>query len=143
MPTARDVWQAALAYEGVKWKHQGRRKDGIDCLGLLVMVAIDLGLEGAEKFVAFDARNYGRLPPNRLAPELVKAGCTRASAPALGTIGLFAQPGAYPTHVGIFGDGEMIHGLAPAGKVVRHGYVDPWPSQLRGVFAYPGVNYLI
>jgi hypothetical protein len=141
MPSARDVWKAAIAYEGVKWRHQGRRRDGVDCLGLLVMVAIDLGLDGAARFLDHQSRSYGRLPPNRLASELTGAGCVRASTPALGLIGLFAQPGAYPSHVGIFGDGEMIHGLAPAGKVVRHGFTDPWPAQLRSVFAYPSIDY--
>lgn len=141
MPSPSDVWAAALTYDGVAWRHQGRRADGIDCLGLLVLVAIDLGLDGAAKFLDHQSRAYGRLPPNRLAGELTGAGCIRAPRPALGTIGLFAQPGTYPSHVGIFGDGEMIHALAPAGRVVRHGFVAPWPGQLRGVFAYPGVDY--
>jgi hypothetical protein len=140
-PTGWDVWNAALPYVGVPWKHQGRRRDGVDCLGLLILVAIDLGLGGAVKFLDHQSRAYGRLPPNRLAQELTGAGCIRISSPVIGSIGLFSQPGAYPSHVGIFGDGEMIHGFAPKGQVVRHGFVSPWPEQVRGVFAYPGISY--
>jgi cell wall-associated NlpC family hydrolase len=145
MITAQAVADAAASYEGVKWRHQGRDRNGIDCLGLLVMVAIDLGIEGAEKFVRYDFRNYGRLPPNRLAQELISAGMLRAQ-PGIGRVGLFAQPGTYPSHVAIFGDGEMIHALPSndrknPGKVVRHGYTAHWPSQFRGAFAFPGVDY--
>ena len=136
-----DVWRAALKYEGVPWKHQGRRKDGVDCLGLLILVALDLNLEGAARFMDHQSRAYGRLPPNKLAQELIGAECRRIQSPVMGSIGLFSQPGAYPSHVGIFGDGEMIHGFAPKGKVVRHGFVSPWPEQVRGVFAYPGIEY--
>lgn len=141
MPTTADVWQAALAYEGAPWRHQGRSRAGLDCLGLIIAVAVDLGLEGAERHLGVESRRYRMLPPNRLAAELLARGMTRAAGPDIGRVGLFAQPGTYPIHVGIFGDGELIHAFAKAGKVVRHGYVAPWPGNLRGVFAYPGVEY--
>jgi len=141
MPTAQDVWTAALQYDRVPWKHQGRREDSIDCLGLIVMTAVDIGLDGAERFKEFETRNYSRLPPNRLAIELLAAGMLRAPGIQVGCVGLFAQPGTYPSHLAIFGDGDMIHASALEKRVVRHGYVHPWPSQLRGIFAYPGVIY--
>lgn len=62
IPTAR-------TYCGVKWEHQGRNKDvGIDCIGLPVLVARDLGLE------VRDVQGYGRTSEGRqLIKELDKS----------------------------------------------------------------------
>ncbi len=45
MPTGDEIVDAARKYISVRWRHQGRhRKFGIDCVGLLVLTAQDLGL---------------------------------------------------------------------------------------------------
>jgi cell wall-associated NlpC family hydrolase len=40
--TRRDVVDAARTWIGVRWKHQGRSRDGIDCVGLVVCINRDL-----------------------------------------------------------------------------------------------------
>ena len=44
----------ARSYLGVPWRHQGRTRAGIDCAGLVVLVARDLGLTD------YDSTAYGR-----------------------------------------------------------------------------------
>jgi hypothetical protein len=147
MPRAADIVAAAGAYAGVAWKHQGRAGHGLDCLGLLIVAALDAGLEHARGFMDMEGRRYGMMPPNALARELVKAGMVRAPAAVAGGVGLFAQPGSYPSHVGIFAAGageplEIIHASALERKVVRHLFdaADPL-MQPRAFFLYPGVDY--
>lgn len=145
---------AADAWVGVKWRHQGRDRDGIDCLGLLIVVARDLGIGRAEGAPTGDRaggaggvdvgapefRNYRRLPPAGLATRLAEH-LDRAGEIAPGRIGLFALPGSAPAHVGIFGDaGDLIHAYMPAKAVVRHKLDPSLRAALRAIFAYRGIN---
>lgn len=49
-----DVIAEARTWLGVPWAHQGRTKQGVDCAGLVIMVARNLGLS------AYDTTNYQR-----------------------------------------------------------------------------------
>ena len=49
-----ELYQAAMKYVGVPWKHRGRTANGMDCLGLLVLSIQDCG--GTVE----DRRDYGR-----------------------------------------------------------------------------------
>lgn len=49
-----DLVQCARSYLGVRWLHQGRSRLGLDCVGLLVLVARDMGLSD------YDTVDYGR-----------------------------------------------------------------------------------
>jgi len=42
--TGSDVVAQARKYMGVRWAHQGRSPAGMDCAGLVIRVAQDLGL---------------------------------------------------------------------------------------------------
>lgn len=139
MPTADGIVRTALTYEGVPEKHQGRDRHGVDCIGLLVAVAVEAGVPGAERFLLPEYRSYGRVPPAGLVRSLARY-MQRASEPAPGRVGLFTFGGDHASHVAIFGYGQMIHSFHPQRKVVAHGYVSPWPDRLRAVFAFPGVG---
>jgi cell wall-associated NlpC family hydrolase len=54
MPGRTDIVAAARTYLGVPWRHQGRTRAGLDCAGLIVMVARDLALSD------YDSTAYGR-----------------------------------------------------------------------------------
>src|SRR5699024_7702666 len=48
--------RAARGWVGVRWRHQGRSRDGVDCGGLLVVAMADIGKR------VRDRRAYGRVP---------------------------------------------------------------------------------
>lgn len=54
MPNRYDVINEARKWLGVKWRHQGRTKLGIDCAGLIILVGKSLGLAD------YDTVNYQR-----------------------------------------------------------------------------------
>lgn len=96
MVTRAAIVDAARGWIGVRWRHQGRGRDGIDCVGLLVMVGRDLGVSDA------DETGYRRAPegqgfPARLTPHMSPIRVTEAGP---GDVLVFRDP-LYPCHVGI------------------------------------------
>ena len=51
-----ELVEAARSYLGVKWRHRGRSRHGIDCAGLVVLSYADCGVE------LKDFTQYGREP---------------------------------------------------------------------------------
>ena len=54
--TRNNVLAQVRTYMNVPWRHQGRSMLGIDCAGLVIAVARDLGIS------QYDIRNYRREP---------------------------------------------------------------------------------
>lgn len=48
--------EAARSYKGVKYRHRGRSRNGLDCAGLLVLAYRDCGVETSDFIL------YGRTP---------------------------------------------------------------------------------
>lgn len=144
MATRADIVAAARSWEGVRWHHQGRnREGGVDCLGLPVMVARELGLS------TYDIANYPREPNvETFLPHFIAAGCARINPRDArdGDIVTFRQR-ARPCHVGIFtekhGVRHVIHASRSHGKVVEEPLPDPRGSPgapIVAVFRMPGVE---
>lgn len=142
--TGADVTAAARSYLGVPWRHQGRSREGIDCAGLVIKVAHELGL------FDFDTADYSRQAKD----ETMLALC-REHLVDVALAG--ARPGDVPVmrfgtnrHIGIFGDYvhgglSLIHAYSNhPRRVVEHRFGDDWlrlvQAQLIGVFRFPGVQ---
>jgi len=110
-----DVVDAARSYLGVPWRHQGRaRRVGLDCLGLLVVVAEDLG------YYPQDYLCYTREPDPRLLHHMVNEQFNAVDRdPIAGDMVLvhFHSRRKSPYHFGIITENEtMIHGHGPSRK---------------------------
>lgn len=109
----------ARTWVGVPFRHAGRSRAGVDCLGLAIAVAREAGI------AAPDADGYPRRPSPRALAEGLRAHMDRApagEAPRDGDLLVFAEP--HPVHVGVVevdGAGRrwVIHAYAPARKVIR------------------------
>ncbi len=145
MTTAREVIAAARLLLGVRFTHQGRSRDGVDCLGLLIVTAQSLGLTfGGEGVEALDVPTYGTRPDivllrKKLDEHLVPIALTDVQ-PA--DIVLLKIDGS-PQHLALLGDypiaGElsMIHAYAPARKVVEHRYDAQWRANSYAAYRLP------
>lgn len=132
--TAADVVTVARTYLGVRWHHQGRSRAGIDCLGLVVVVAHELGLSKA------DATDYGRLPDGgRLRRALLEHLLPVRGMHAEGDVLMFRFQQA-PMHVGIATDVGLIHAYANMRKVVEHRIDAVWDKRLVAAFRFPGLG---
>lgn len=130
--TRADIVAAARSYLKVRWHHQGRSRAGVDCIGLVVVVAHQLGLSRA------DVADYGRLPDGKalrglLAQHLM---ITRDAQP--GDV-LLMRMERNPLHVGIVSDVGLIHAYAPMRQVVEHRLDDLWRARVVSAFSFPGV----
>ncbi len=123
---ARDIVEAARTYVGTRYRHQGRsRETAVDCVGLLVCVAHDIGLSD------FDTDTYSKRPDARqFRANMLASGCTpvRKDRVESGDI-LRVFTMKWPVHLAILDVDElglrwMIHAYAPARKVVRERLTD-------------------
>jgi len=118
----------ARSYVGCKWRHRGRSRFGIDCIGLVIKAVVAGG-------IAFkDRLDYGREPWNDgLQRELVahfgEPITDETKAGDIVLIHLANNPA--PSHVGIIGELNgrltLIHSASEL-SVCEHGLTDEWLS---------------
>jgi cell wall-associated NlpC family hydrolase len=123
----------ARSWLGVPFRHQGRSRSGIDCVGLPIVVCQSLGLLPP----SFDVANYGRTPSGELVTRLQQH-CTRINAPVPGSLLVIAWT-KQAAHVAICTGETMIHAYESVGRVTEHGYRGRWVRMTHSVWALPGV----
>lgn len=145
MTTAGEVIACARRFLGVRFAHQGRSAEGLDCLGLLIQVAAELQLEfGGQGARALDVPQYGARPDTvflkRKLDEHLASLTLQELAP--GDVVILKIEGS-PQHLALISDypmaGElgMIHAYAPARKVVEHRYDAHWRKNSYAAYRLP------
>lgn len=126
----------------VPWRHQGRGKNGVDCIGLVVTACKNAGLDLASYLNISDDHSYGVLPSPELL-ERVQRYCTPIEKEIPGCLLFFSFPGdRHPRHFAIYtASGTMIHATSGEGRVVEHGYRGHWLRWTRSKWLLPGVAY--
>lgn len=135
MLTSLDYCNKALEYIDTPFKHQGRLKGkGLDCCGLVVCVAKELGVyKGGDRF------DYSRIPDgqmmlNNLREHLIEVDLNNIQQ---GDI-LLMRFENEPQHVAIYlGNEEIIHSYGTLGKVTKHRYDEDWKSKTIAAFRFP------
>lgn len=134
--TSAQVIDAARTWVGVPFRHQGRARSGIDCLGLPIVVLQQLGVLPPR----FEITNYGRLPSEALAAGITRY-CTPAPKAAIpGTLIAIAWA-KLASHVAICTGPTLIHAYERIGGVVEHGYRSRWLTMTHSAWRLPGVVY--
>lgn len=137
MITRNDIISKAREYLGTPFRHQGRSRTGLDCIGLIVRVAHDLELS-KEDFLQYDRRPNNFQLQFYLGQHLEKRSNPKDILP--GDIILFSLP-SYPCHVAFYSDTDtIIHSLANRKKVVEHRLDEEWKSRIRGVYYFGGIE---
>lgn len=117
-----DFVRAARELVGVPYRHQGRTRNGLDCLGLVLLAA------DAVKIMPLEAgrTNYGRAPLDELLAGLPRY-CDTIEDDAPGAIVAIRWPGDRRTgHVAICAGATLIHSYSNMGRVVEHGFRGRW-----------------
>jgi cell wall-associated NlpC family hydrolase len=135
--TADDIIAAARSCLGTPFHHQGRIKGlALDCAGLAVSVAADLGIDYQ------DIQGYSRLPIRGLLqaalidqPSLDRV---ETSAMAPGDI-LLMRFGRDPQHLAIYTGQTIIHSYASVGMVCEHDLDDEWRRRIVAVYRFRGL----
>lgn len=139
----------ARTWLGTKFHHQGRIKrtamhtGGCDCLGLLVGVARELGIQARQSrqpLTNYDEQNYGHRPDSerlqRVLATLLQP-IVQEDMQA-GDVVLMAFDD-HPQHLGILTDYVagglgLIHAYAAARQVVEHRLDKEWGNRIRAAY---------
>ena len=146
MTSADVIIDTARSYLGTRFRHQGRtRAEGLDCLGLLLAIANDIGVTWQTDISAVHKdRGYSHMP----CTEELRRGlelsliAKPAEAMQISDIVLLCVQGR-AQHLGMlarYGDSDdfsLIHAYAPARKVVEHRLDDTWQQAIMGVYGLP------
>lgn len=138
--TRQDIVDTARKALGTKWRHQGRLvPNGVDCVGLVLWTARQLGLSNYEppayqrnaqwnQFVGYFREHM---------PEV------RIADIKIGDVLIFRQ-NVFPCHCGIVTqvgkDPKFIHSYLMRRKVVEERLTPGWLKLVRNAFEYPGVE---
>ena len=139
--TRAELLAAARAALGTPFVHQGRVAGvGLDCAGLLAHVCASCGIP------AIDQSGYSRTPSGgKLEAALeanVDAGILRRIPVHEAKAGdaLVLRLGREPGHLGMMGDGTLIHAWQIVGKVVEHGIDAAWRKRIVRAYEFVGVS---
>lgn len=134
---ASHVLREARGWLGVRWRHQGRDRSGVDCIGLVIEVA--KAVHGS----SFDVTGYERQASietmlNQASKLLHRRNEVACMQPGDVLVMRFeSQP-----HMAIVGDYvwgglSIIHAYAGARKVVEQRLDQAWQSRIVAAFAWP------
>lgn len=117
---------ALRSYKEVPYKHQGRSRYGLDCLGLILISLKDCGVNATDESppdyaTQFDSQRF--IDGVRRRSSLIWSRDLRTPIPQQwnsGTLLIFSFS-SKPRHLGIVTcDGQMIHAYQSGQKVVEH-----------------------
>lgn len=135
-PCPETILSAARLWLGTPWRHQGRGPGGVDCVGLIVRVARDLGLSDYD-LTGYDRRARGVGFLEHFEANLVSVPIADAQ-PA--DILVFADQ-AYPCHCGFLshwrGAAHVIHAHALRRKVIEEPYAGEWRQKVKRAYRFP------
>lgn len=137
MSTRDQIVEEARKWIGTPWRHLGRNRAGIDCVGLGVVVTRALNI------CDYDVASYSRTPGPGLTDHIRKV--------ADEVIITLAEPGdflvlrdaAFPFHVAFLsmrhGQFHIIHAHARRRMVIEEPYIGDWPKLTLHAFRFNGV----
>jgi len=149
MTVAVKIVTTAKTWVGTKYHHQGRLKKtdihlgGVDCFGLVMGVAKELGIAGmgGKPLVQYDRFDYAMFPDGARLKEFLDKHLNLANKIRSGDIMLFSFFGN-PQHLGIVSNViaddkiEIIHCYSGSGMVVQH-YLSPaWIRMISGIYHF-------
>lgn len=130
---------AARSFVGVPWRHLGRSRTGLDCIGLALLAAREVSVDLP------DPAPYTREPQGTRLLDGILAHAERMATPEPGDVLLFRM-GLYGGHVGIasthpaWGVPACLHAYAPRRQVVEQPMDDELRAALLGIFRLPALS---
>ena len=133
------IVKKAREYLGTPFHHQGRVKSiGVDCIGLIVGVAQELGLTTHDS-IAYSRYPDGRTLMKELKEHLIEVPIDE-SLPGDVLVFWISPKTKNPQHIGFKTDIGLIHTYEHVGKVVEHRMGRTWNKRMLSVFRFPGVK---
>ncbi|MFW8566145.1 C40 family peptidase [Orrella sp. 11846] len=136
--TGRDIVAEARKWLGVRWRHAGRNRQGIDCVGLGVVVTQALGI------CDYDVTAYSKEPNDELMAHFDRVADRIPVRDARPGDILVINFRPYPFHAAFLseqhGAPHIIHAHAGARQVIEEPYTHDWPTLTSHAFRLHGVQ---
>ena len=136
--SGQDIVECARSFLGVRWHHQGRNHHGIDCGGLIALVAQELGLS------FYDTIEYPRrIEGAEFIGHFRKGGLVEVPWESRrdGDVMLMRVSHGPASHAGfIVGRDRLIHAYAPRRMVVEMNMHPDWAAQRVALMRWPEVE---
>ena len=125
----RDIVAAARSFIGVPYRHQGRSVRGVDCSGLVLLVAAKLNIPMKDSPTAYSNQPTGAQLVAPCEEQCWRPDDQGSLVP--GDLVVFWGPTPRePQHFAFIGDGvngpTMIHSASKFDKVLEHGWNKFW-----------------
>lgn len=135
--TGADVVAAARAWVGVKYRHQGRSREGVDCIGLPACVRAELGM------VTQDVTDYAARATDESMLEWCRENMLTVAELQPGDILVMAY--GRDRHMAIVGDYphggfSIIHAFIDNRRVVENRLDEDHMARVIGRFRFPEVT---
>jgi cell wall-associated NlpC family hydrolase len=130
-----EIVETARQYVGTKYHHQARlRFHGLDCIGLLVVTAQDLGIP------IKDVTNYRRIPDGKSLIANLDAQLEKTDEMLPGYILVFwINKETRPQHIAIYTGDGIIHTHAGVGRVIETDLSKAWRDKIHSVYSFKEV----
>lgn len=132
------IVDTARRYVGTPFRHQGRGAGGLDCVGLLIAIARDLGLPHPD-VTGYTRRAEGMGFLSHFQRQLQEIPLSEAGP---GDVLVFVET-VYPCHTGLcserHGAPHLIHAHAPRRLVIEEPFEGVWRQKLRFAFRFPNL----
>lgn len=134
-----NIVNEARGWLGVRWQHQGRGRDGIDCAGLVIKVA------QAVYGWSFDTRDYARQATDETMLALCHDHLRKIDKADLRPGDVLVMAFENQRHMAIVGDYpapnelSIIHAYASMRKVVESRLDSVWLGRVIGCFRFPEI----
>ena len=133
--TGADVVAAARIYVGTRYVHQGRSAEGVDCIGLPVLVRVDLGLP------ALDVQGYARASTDTEMLDFCREHMLEVASDEIQPGDILVQMNGMVRHMAIvadylYGGLSIVHAWLPRRKVVECRLDDEFMKTVRGCFRF-------
>lgn len=138
MSTGVDVVVEARSYLGVRWLHQGRSRDGLDCAGLVV--AIGTACRGLD----CPLPDYPRATRDEQMLELAGQHLVAIDKAHMRPGDVVVLAFEKQRHMGLLGDYlygglSLIHAYLPPRKVVEQRLDEVWAARIKQAFRFPEI----
>ncbi len=137
MATGQQLVDAARTWVGVPFRHQGRTRYGVDCIGLIICARAELVRDPA---VFRTPTDYRRNPNGALLEHFPKF-AVQIDKPEPGAVVVIGWPKqVHPSHVGIITPERIIHAYTAARAVVETGYREQWVRWTKSIWRMKGIE---
>lgn len=131
-----DIVAEARRWLGVRWRHQGRSREGVDCAGLVIQVA------KATRRSTFDCTDYAREAVDEAMIEICSQHLIRIPMSSIrpGDVAVFRFE--HQRHIAVIGDYlygglSTIHAYAPSRRVVEMRLDEAWRNRMMTAWRFP------